>query len=352
MRSNSERVDIQVFLQIVKNNPSTKSSFSSSTHNMSEDPVILSEDKERCVDSLSEDKERCVDSLQVEENHLARKTGPSGVKWRKIAAFTSVLALLLAIGLSVTLGVFLTKTECGTPPNHAQATSNYLGRAKSGSEVTYVCPRPLVFPDNNITFTIQCTNDLEWDVTDIPPCGRDGEKICDNLSQIDDFDLNLAITDSLASLEIKLDLSGQIPSSFFVDVASTDRNICSYANAEESQQESNLFEETRLLRSLLSFVKDVLPGKNKEQKETAYSFTLNDSIVDPGKPYEIRIRGSANVVALSLVQNDYLNITIHKLQVASSTLTETGLNRSSNLSSDYARNSYKRVSFVDNEQII
>ncbi|KAK7069170.1 hypothetical protein SK128_004970 [Halocaridina rubra] len=254
----------------------------------------------------------------IQNSQRRKKDNHSRINWRMIAAISTILALLLAIGLSVALGIFLRKTECSPPPKHLLATTTYLGSAKSGSEVTYFCPRPLVFPNNEHTFPIQCQNRLKWNVTDIPPCGRDGEKHCNGLINDENFDLSLVVKDDVTSFMVELRLEGQIPKSYLLDVDSEDETKCSYGTDTYTTESFKAQRKHMTHKSPLIAMESLwAEHKNGDtlHQTPVYTVRVTDSVLDPGVPYEILIRGSGNFIALTLRQGAYLNITFQEIDL-------------------------------------
>ncbi|XP_037789557.1 G8 domain-containing protein DDB_G0286311-like [Penaeus monodon] len=243
---------------------------------------------------------------------------PAWPRWRLVALVAAVLALLLAVALATSLGVLLAKTECGAPPLHGLASTTYRGTAPPGTEVTYVCPFSLVFPNNERNHTIICTDDLRWSVSDLPACVRSGERHCtlgDGLS--------LVTRDSGSALEVDLLLRAPVPSSILADVPSEDQQgLCSYANqttAGEDPERSRLGVLAR--SSAPRFL--MLKAEKHLRDEAVYTVTVTDANIDPGAPYEVRLRGIGDTVAVSLLQDTYISSTIRSLEIETITPTAT-----------------------------
>ncbi|XP_068230005.1 uncharacterized protein [Palaemon carinicauda] len=217
------------------------------------------------------------EEMQMEDNSPGpskEKSSPLYEKWKIIAIVSGIIALLLAVGLSATLGIFLTKTECGSPPKHNLATTDYLGSAAAGSKVSYVCPSPYVFPDDNNTFVVSCSNNLEWDTDEIPPCARQAKKTCKDLAQEENFSLSAYIEDQVTRLEVKLMFTGDVPDTFMVDLDSKEdrceanenlqnRRLSSFANSQRNASTLNrqgLREDTQVVHMIMrGAVQDLAP---------------------------------------------------------------------------------------------
>ncbi|XP_027235049.2 uncharacterized protein [Penaeus vannamei] len=246
---------------------------------------------------------------------------PTWPRWRLVALVAAVLALLLAVALATSLGVLLAPTaptECGAPPLHPLASTTYRGTAPPGTRVTYVCPFSLVFPDNQRNFTITCSDDLSWGEDDLPACVRSGERHCalgDGLS--------LVTRDSGSSLEVDLLLRAPVPSSILADVSSEDeQGLCSYANLTAAAGDPERSRRVALARtsgprSLM------LKAERHLRDEAVYTVKVTDANIDPGAPYEIRLRGIGETVAVSLLQDAYINSTIRSLEIETVTPTTT-----------------------------
>ncbi|XP_042867430.1 mucin-6-like [Penaeus japonicus] len=239
---------------------------------------------------------------------------PTWPRWRLVALGTAALALLLAVGLATTLGVSLAKTECGAPPLHAMASTTYRGTAPPGTSVTYVCPFPLVFPDNERNYTVTCSDDLQWSGSDLPACVRSGERHCalgDGLS--------LVTRDTGSAFEVDLLLRAPVPSSILADVSSEDQQgLCSYVNltaATEGRERSRRG----------AFVPRSLMPKAEEhfRDEVVHTVRVTDDKVEPGEPYEVRVRGIGGTVAVSLLQDAYINSVIKSLEIEATPTTTT-----------------------------
>ncbi|XP_047495025.1 uncharacterized protein LOC125043118 [Penaeus chinensis] len=260
---------------------------------------------------------------KMQENNKPRgKCGvlgdPAWPRWRLVALVAAVLALLLAVALATSLGVLLAKTECGAPPLHALASTTYRGTAPPGTEVTYVCPFSLVFPNNERNYNITCSDDLRWSVSALPACVRSGERHCtlgDGLS--------LVTRDSGSALEVDLLLRAPVPSSILADVSSEDpQGLCSYTNLTAAGGDPERSRRGVLARS--SAPRFLMNKAEKHLRDEAdYKLSVTDANIDPGAPYEVRLRGIGDTVAVSLLQDTYISSTIRFLEIETITPTAT-----------------------------
>ncbi|XP_066963917.1 uncharacterized protein [Macrobrachium rosenbergii] len=246
-------------------------------------------------------------SFKSRETHPLGKSSPSYNKWRRVAIASCIIALLLAVGLSTTLGIFLAKTECGTPPMHTLATTNYSGSAGVGLEVSYVCPSPYVFPDDKNTFVVSCNDNLQWDTEEIPPCVRQAQMACEDLVQEENFSLSANIEDKLSKLEVSFMLKGDVPSTFSVDLYSKEDRRCIASGDNQQKLKLASFVPSR------RFPSSFLRKGPQEGSQDVYTITVGDTKVNPVLPYEIRIRASGDVMAISFIQSGYNNITLFSL---------------------------------------
>ncbi|XP_064079144.1 uncharacterized protein LOC135196327 isoform X1 [Macrobrachium nipponense] len=246
-------------------------------------------------------------SFKSGETHPPGKSSPSYIKWRRVAIALCIITLLLAVGLSTAFGIFLAKTECGPPPMHNLATTNYLGSAGIGSKISYVCPSPYVFPNDENTFVVSCEDNLEWDTLEIPPCVRQAQMTCEDLVQDENFSLSANIEDKISKLVVSFLLKGDIPSTFSVDLYSKEDRRCT-AN-QDNQQKLKLTSFVSSRR----FPSNFLWKGPREASQDMYTIMVGDTKVNPVLPYEIRIRASGDVMAISFIQSGYNNITLFSL---------------------------------------
>ncbi|XP_071530421.1 uncharacterized protein [Panulirus ornatus] len=235
---------------------------------------------------------------------------PTSEHWRFFAYAFGAASVLLLAGLATSLGVFLTKTECGAPPSLAQATTNYRGSAPPGSQVTYVCQHPLVFPDNSKTFSIRCNDNLRWDSTHVPSCGSRSERQC-TVSE-GDASLTLTTSNTLTSFEVQVTLRGPIPPSLVVDIPAGDETMCSYTNMTRASSASGAPPSRQWsgARDEVSFT---------SQEEEIHTVVVEDTTIDPRAPYEVRLRSVGAKVALSLLQGKYVKIFFASFSISSTT---------------------------------
>ncbi|KAK4327513.1 hypothetical protein Pmani_002022 [Petrolisthes manimaculis] len=117
--------------------------------------------------------------------------------------------------------------ECVPPPHLANATTTYLGSASPGTQVSYVCQPPLVFPDNADIFTITCQENRLWRPTDIPSCAGHTLRLCSYPSQ--NTELTLATHSYPDSLVVEVTVPEPVPSTLLLDIpAQDDHTHCSY----------------------------------------------------------------------------------------------------------------------------
>ncbi|XP_064079145.1 uncharacterized protein LOC135196327 isoform X2 [Macrobrachium nipponense] len=213
-------------------------------------------------------------SFKSGETHPPGKSSPSYIKWRRVAIALCIITLLLAVGLSTAFGIFLAKTECGPPPMHNLATTNYLGSAGIGSKISYV---------------------------------RQAQMTCEDLVQDENFSLSANIEDKISKLVVSFLLKGDIPSTFSVDLYSKEDRRCT-AN-QDNQQKLKLTSFVSSRR----FPSNFLWKGPREASQDMYTIMVGDTKVNPVLPYEIRIRASGDVMAISFIQSGYNNITLFSL---------------------------------------
>lgn len=218
--------------------------------------------------------------------------------WRKVAFFFGATTIVFLACLATALGIFLTKNECAPPPRRDNSTTTYLGSASPGTQVTYVCEEPLLFPDNSPTFTINCTDDLRWEPRDVPSCGIYTSRVC----RVPDVGLTLTGRPSTDDLKIEITLQGTLPPSLKVDIPTYDDSVCTY---DELVQEST---------------KTASPTR---AADGAVTVVVAFQSVDPWAPYEVRLRGIGTKLAVTVLQGDTTAITLTSLAANTTTPATT-----------------------------
>lgn len=228
---------------------------------------------------------------EVEEHQRSRKGSMENEimePWKKASFVLGSVAILLLAGLIASLAIFLNKTECGPPISRDNSTTTYLGSASPGTKVTYVCQTPLLFPDNSPSFTLTCTNDLQWEPKDIPSCGIYDGRVC----SLPNLGLTLTGRPYDNGLQIEITLAGQLPAYMQVDIPTYDDALCDY---EEAAQES-IASPT---------VRPKLPARLITPREDfSEMVVVFFESADPWAPYEVRLRSIGTRLAVTVLQQE------------------------------------------------
>ncbi|XP_076053478.1 uncharacterized protein LOC143032488 isoform X2 [Oratosquilla oratoria] len=243
--------------------------------------------------------------------------------WRTLALILGTLAAMMALVLALTLGILLTSLNergCGEPPTATQAFWNFTGKSEVGTKVALICPAPLIFPDNSSRISTTCTKNLRWTPPQWSTCVRKLEQWCEleTRGSLPHLRVTVHLLDRGTDLSVKVILRGKLTSLMHLDLDTSDMTNCHYGHQDINPQEvfasGGPLMTTKLAAAAVSSV---------------HFLQIQDSVIDPALPYEVRLRGVGSTVSLGLVQGSHINVTIFHIQEETS--VAYALNRNKHL---------------------